>query len=185
MKNKIRKLKTKKCAIGREAFQPIRPFQKTCFEHAGEWIILQRAKKWKKEGKIIKAKLKTTASHLQDLQKLFNKWVVLRDKLLPCISCGVESGVRFSCGHYWTQGSYPNLRIDPDNSHKQCWFNCNKNKRGNLAEYMPNLIKKIGQKRVDALYARRSTPLKLNIPEIQDLKTHYRKLIKHLTTKHK
>jgi len=162
-------------------FEPRGENQLVCsVKCATNYQRILNAKKWKKEKKEVKAKLKTTSSHLQDLQKIFNKWVVLRDKSLPCISCGVVSGVRFSCGHYWTQGSYPNLRIDPDNAHKQCWFNCNKNKRGNLAEYTPNLIKKIGQKRYDLLYENRNVPLKLSIPEITELKDLYKSKIKSL-----
>ena len=188
----MRKLKervyTRKCKTCKEKFEPRGVNQIVCSATcAAELqrkmrirISREYIKDYKRKNREAKAKLKTTSSHLQDLQKIFNKWVVLRDKSLPCISCGVVSGVRFSCGHYWTQGSYPNLRIDPDNAHKQCWFNCNKNKRGNLAEYTPNLIKKIGQKRYDDLYQRRNTTLKLSIPEIADLKELYRTKIKQL-----
>lgn len=176
----MKPLKEKTCKIGGEKFVPIRPFQPTCFEHAGEYLAQQQAKKWRKEGKEMKDKIKTHSNWLQELQVIFNKWVVLRDKSLPCISCGTTNNVMYSSGHYYTVGSYPNLRFHPDNAHKQCLNDCNRNKHGNISEYTPNLIKKIGVMKFRELESLRNKPLKLSIPEIIDLKTHYRKLIKSL-----
>lgn len=177
----MKPLKEKKCKIGGEKFVPIRPFQPTCFAHAPEYLRQLQAKKWRKEGKVMKDKIKTHSKWLQELQVIFNKWVVLRDKSLPCISCETTKDVMYSAGHYFTVGAYPNLRFHTDNCHKQCLNHCNKNNHGNIAEYTPNLIKKITQAGFDNLYENRNVPLKLSIPEIKDLKTHYRKLIKELT----
>lgn len=139
-----------------------------------EGVILRR------KNKLLEEKIRSHSGWLQILQKLFNRWVVLRDKTLPCISCGTTKDVMYSCGHFYTVGSYPNLRFDPDNTHKQCLNFCNKNQHGNLAEYRPNLIRKIGQKKFDELEGRRHTLLKLSIPEIKELITEYKAKIKHL-----
>ena len=66
------------------------------------------------------------------------------------------------------------------NVHGQCWYNCNKNKHGNLSEYLPNLIAKIGQDNFNALEAKRNEPLNLTIQEIEELKRKYKQLIKQL-----
>lgn len=188
----MRKLKervyTRKCKICKVGFEPRGANQIVCAATcAAELqrkmrirISREYIKDYKRKNREIKAKLKTTSSHLQDLQKIFNKWVVLRDKSLPCISCGTTKDVMYSAGHFYTVGSYPNLRFHPDNCHKQCLNSCNKNKHGNITEYTPNLIKKITQSGFDNLYENRNVPLKLSIPEIADLKELYRTKIKSL-----
>lgn len=178
--NQLKTYKPKRCRVGGEQFVPVRFGQPTCFNHAGEWMRLQRSKKIRKKNKELELELRSHSSWLQVLQKIFNKWIVLRDKSLPCISCGTTKDVMYSNGHFYTVGSYPNLRFDPDNSHKQCLNFCNKNQHGNLAEYRPNLIRKIGQKRFDELEGRRHTLLKLSIPEIKELITEYKAKLKHL-----
>ena len=172
----------------KKKFKQKRDFQAVCTFDCGIAYTKQlREKKEKNEGvilrrknKLLEEKIRSHSGWLQILQKLFNKWVVLRDKMLPCISCGTTKDVMYSCGHFYTVGSYPNLRFDVDNGHKQCLNFCNKNQHGNLAEYRPNLIRKIGQKKFDELEGKRHTILKLSIPEIQEQIEHYKRLIKHL-----
>jgi hypothetical protein len=47
-------------------------------------------------------------------------------------------------------GSNGHIRFDESNCHSQCSI-CNNHKSGNLAEYEPNLIKKVGQDEVNRL----------------------------------
>lgn len=173
-------MKQRKCKLCKNKFDPVMIIQPTCLDCAGEWIRLQNEKKWKKEKKEIKAKLKTHSDWLNELQVIFNKYIRFRDKNEPCISCRTTKNVRYSAGHFFTVGSYPNLRFNEDNAHRQCWFNCNKSKRGNLNEYRPYLIKKIGQKRFDELEQAKNKTLKLSIPEIKELKIYYKTEIKKL-----
>lgn len=179
---KKRKCKWSKCG---KIFNP-NPFrfnQQTCdnIMCALGYTRDKEAKKWEKEKKNLKESLKSHSQHLKELQTIFNRYIVLRDSELPCISCGTKKeGIQYHAGHYWSVGSYPNLRFNDDNVHKQCGFNCNTSKHGNIAEYTPNLIAKIGLERFETLKELRRLPLKLSINEIVDLKMKYKKIIKEI-----
>jgi len=57
-------------------------------------------------------------------------------------------------GHY-KPGTHSITRYDTDNIHGQC-SQCNEKKSGNLTEYRPRLIKKIGLAKVEWLEAQNS-----------------------------
>jgi hypothetical protein len=137
------------------------------------------ARNWKARKSELKKANKNASDYRNDLQKIFNTWIRLRDQDQPCISCGLPLTGKFDAGHFHSVGSYPNLRYNIDNVHGQC-VECNQHKRGNLIEYRNNLIKRIGIDRMEALNASRKLPLKLTIPEIIDLIYHYKALIKIL-----
>jgi hypothetical protein len=63
------------------------------------------------------------------------------------------------------------LRFDEQNTHKQCSV-CNNYKSGNLAEYRPNLINKIGLDSVERLEGPHN-PKKYSIDELKDLLSIY------------
>lgn len=183
-KQLTRTCKARSC---RKKFEPKNANPVCSYQCATEYATYLRERKEKQKGKdirrvnkLLEEKIRSHSGWLQILQKLFNKWIVLRDKSLPCISCGTTKDVMYSCGHYYTVGSYPNLRFDPENSHKQCLNYCNKNLSGNIVEYTPNLIRKIGQKRFNELEDRRHTLLKITIPEIIDQIGTYKQKIKQL-----
>ena len=113
-------------------------------------------------------------------QPIFNEYIRLRDKDLPCISCGTTSNVKYDAGHYFNRKSYGSLRFDEDNVHKQCSQNCNDNLGGNLINYRIGLIERIGEKRVDELEARRNVKVKYSIPDIKELIELYKSKIKEL-----
>lgn len=176
----MKPLKEKKCKIGGEMFLPVRPFQPTCYAHAGEWLKQQQAKKWRKEGKVMKDKLKTHNDYVKELQVIFNIFIRERDKDKPCISCGTPMATRKGdASHYWSTGGNPGVRFDEDNCHLAC-VPCNQHKHGNLLEYSIRLPERIGTVLFNALNARRTRTNPLTIPELKDLKTHYRKLIANL-----
>lgn len=128
-----------------------------------------------------KEKIKTHSNWLQDLQKVFNEFIRLRDKDQPCISCGTLANVKYDCGHFFSVGGFPNVRFDEDNCSKQCSNYCNINLSANIHNYRPRLIEKIGVERFEALEFRaRNKPSKLSIPEIKDLIIVYRNKIKTL-----
>lgn len=138
-------------------------------------------KKRDAQKKVEKEKLKTHKDYLRDFEKVFNEFIRKRDKGQPCISCQKPYGeFTESAGHYFPAGSNGSIRFDEDNVHLQCWYFCNKNRHGNQVEYLPNLIKKIGQQRFDELCERRNTSLKLSIPEIKEKIKYYKSKIKSL-----
>ncbi|CAG4889414.1 recombination protein NinG [Paraburkholderia gardini] len=125
-------------------------------------------------------KAKTRGAHLKELQAAFNQWIRLRDAALPCISCGRPASWKgqWDAGHYLSRGSSPAIRFDPANVHKQC-LPCNRHQSGFLVAYRVNLVKKIGLAEVERLEGPHE-PLKLTIPEIVELKAHYRAKVREM-----
>jgi len=81
-------------------------------------------------------------------QEKFNFWVRMVERGRACISCGNPNPNQ--AGHYYSAGHYPVLAFEPDNCHLQC-ISCNMYKSGNLIEYRKNLIKLIGEERLERL----------------------------------
>ena len=106
----------------------------------------------------------------------FNKYIRLRDKDEPCISCGYISDGKNSrqwhAGHYRPAGQNTALRFDERNVHKQCSI-CNNYKSGNLVAYRENLIKKIGIEEVERLETEKPVK-KWTAEELQDIINIYK-----------
>lgn len=124
-----------------------------------------------------KERLKTHSEWLNDLQKVFNKYIRLRDIGKPCISCNNPLIGKYDAGHYFSVGAYPNLRFNEDNVHGQC-VACNQHKHGNGNEYSLMLPIRIGQERFDNLLKSRNEPLKLTTEEIKEKIAYYKSKIK-------
>ncbi len=140
----------------------------------------EKAKKkaWTKEKKERKEALKTNADYVRELQTIFNKFIRLRDKNKGCISCSKPLNSKFDAGHFFSTGSYPELRFNEDNVHGQC-VHCNQHKHGNLIEYRFLLIDRIGSDKVNNLYGLRNKPKKYTIEELKGLKVMYKLKIKN------
>jgi hypothetical protein len=156
-------------------------------EHAYEYSKLvkekQQANKVKKQrqsDRERKKALKSRSEWLKDLQAVFNKFVRLRDKGLPCISCGhPDDGSRQRhASHYKSVGSTPALRFCQINCFAACSI-CNNYLSGNLVPYRAALIDKIGIEQVEWLEGPHS-PLKLTIPEIQAMISEYKLKVKEM-----
>lgn len=133
----------------------------------------------RKELKAAKEKIKTRAEHMKDAQTAFNAWVRARDAGLPCISCGTTADIQYAAGHFRSAGGHPELRFDPLNVHLQCNRNCNMAKSGNLGPYRVELIKRIGQEKVDWLEGPHE-PKRYTIDDLKAIKAHYRALAREL-----
>jgi hypothetical protein len=183
----MKQVKQKKCKICRELFTPhYSSFQKTCgiscAKEEGKMIVeKERAKAWTKEKKEWSEKLMTLSNYIQLLQPIFNRYIVLRDKNDPCISCRTTKNVQYCASHYFNTKTFGNLRFDEENVHKACNQYCNGQLSGNLIPYRKYLIEKIGIDRFTALESRQNEVRKYTIPEIKELISHYRKKIKELT----
>jgi len=105
-----------------------------------------------------KKKLKSLPDLLGDAQKIFNKWVRLRDSDEPCIACGIHQEY-YDAGHYVPQGASSLLRFNEFNTNKEC-KHCNAFDKFHLVGYRKNLIKKIGLENVEWLEENRRTPKK-------------------------
>lgn len=132
-----------------------------------------------RQTKEMKQQLKTKSNWLNDLQKVFNEYIRLRDRNKPCISCGKKLIGKYDAGHYFTVGAYPNLRFYEDNVHGQC-VECNQHKHGNISEYSLRLPNRIGQDCFNKLLEERNKLLNITIPEIQENIKYYKEKIKQL-----
>lgn len=107
-------------------------------------------------------------------QAEFNKWIRFRDEGNPCISCGRSTGAKVNAGHYLSVGSHPELRFEPLNVHLQCEY-CNVYKSGNIGQYKPRLIDKIGADKVDWLESKHE-PKKYTCEQLREIRAYYAKL---------
>jgi len=185
VKSKLNPNKTCANIECKKKFAQQRPLQMVCSPTCGyAYQKQQRDKKedeqWKETKKVWKSKHKNHSDYVQDAQKIFNEFIRIRDKNEPCISCDAEpSTYKLTAGHFYPS-TYAYLRLNEDNVNSQCWFNCNKNRHGNLSEYRPRLIKKIGLERVEKLDEDRLKPFRLSIPELIELKVIYKDKIRKL-----
>ena len=201
----MRKCKPKECKVCGTIFPPFNSLTKVCSTKCALELvekkneqILNRA--IKSQQKVIrqarrerKEKLKRRQDWIKDLQVVFNKFIRLRDKDDPCISCGKYDheindylvGGKWDCGHYLSVGAHPELRFTEFNANKQCKSdNAGAGKfahKNNTVtqNYRINLIAKIGQKNVDILEGPHK-PLKLDINQIKTLIAVYKLKIKQL-----
>ena len=99
-----------------------------------------------------KERVKTRAKWLAELQALVNQYVRLRDKSEGCISCDKPASWhgQWHASHFHSRGKSASLRFNLDNIHKACSV-CNSHLSGNLVEYKPRLIDKIGQDKFDSM----------------------------------
>ena len=171
----------KACKRCNEQFTAYRTTDKYCYVCSKTEQALKNLAKIKKD-KVKKAKedLLTTSDYLKLAQQVFNKWVNLRDKDLPCVSCGKVINGRVNASHFYNANNHHNLRFNEDNVHSSC-ITCNQFLSGNLLEYRMRLIEKIGQKRFNYLEENRSVVRKWTKDELKDLITEYKKKIKDIS----
>lgn len=170
----------KKCKTCKETFQPERQLQEACSVRCAiELGRIKQERKRKKELAKRKKDLKPISHWLNETQKVFNEYIRLRDYHDACISCGTLDSPEWCAGHYRTRGAASHLRFNEDNVHKQCNHHCNKQLSGNIENYRPRLIAKIGLDRVEALEADNSTK-SWTREELEELRKEYRAKIREL-----
>jgi len=165
----------KKCG---ESFTPFSTLDKHCYVCKKTDQALKNLSKIKKN-KIKKQKedLLTTSDYLKMAQQVFNKWIRLRDKEQPCISCGKPLGLKYDAGHFWSAGGHSSVRFHPENVNAQC-VSCNQHKHGNLIAYREGLIKKIGLEKYAEMEQIAHNTKKWDKEELKELITKYKNLIK-------
>ncbi len=102
-------------------------------------------------------RVKPKSKLLSELQSLVNRYVRLRDNKEGCISCDKSSDWfgQWHASHYYSVGSSSFLRFNLWNIHKSCSV-CNSHLSGNIGEYTPRLIDKIGRDKFDYLIENKS-----------------------------
>lgn len=197
----MQKLRRRRCKICREWFIPRQSFQNWCSPEHGFELSEQRKnkdrekalaklkkekqKKEREEKDKLKARklaVKPLSYFTKQAQTAFNAFIRERDKDEPCISCGRFHEGQYHAGHYRTTGANPELRFDEDNCHKQC-APCNNHLSGNIENYTPRLIEKIGQERFDRLMGSHELP-KWKREDYERIRDHYRAKLKELKDVH-
>jgi nitrogen fixation protein len=181
-------LKPKRCRHCGNSFAPISSMSKACSVPCA--LALNDVAKKKSAAKALKAerksmkeraeKIKTRSEHMKEAQAAVNAYVRLRDANDPCISCDRPAtwGGQWHASHYRSVGSNPGWRFNILNIHRACSI-CNAWKSGNLTEYRPRLIAKIGLERVEML-EQESPVRKYDIEYLKRLKRIFRDKAKRL-----
>lgn len=171
----MRSIKSKKCKECGNSFTPFKSTQIVCSHQCA--VKLAEQKVWKEKKKVMIENTRTRTEWLGILQVIFNKYIRLRDAKQPCISCDRPLGAKYDAGHFFSVGSYPNLRFDESNVHGQCVY-CNQHQHGNHIEYGLRLPVRIGEYHYTRLMNKRGDALKLSLDEIKDLIKVYKDKIK-------
>ena len=170
-----------RCKNCKNKFEPVRFNMKYCTETECLRAFSDeiKAKQWQKTKQKMKADLETVQDIVKAAQMVFNKYINLRDKGLPCISCDKPITGRVNASHFWNANNHHNVRFDEDNVHSSC-ITCNQFLSGNLLEYRTRLCSKIGQERFDELEAKRHVTKKWTKDELKDLIAIYKGKLKDL-----
>ncbi|MCX2960319.1 recombination protein NinG [Rodentibacter caecimuris] len=180
-----KKPKEYKCKVcGNYYVKTVSSLQKVCSSKCAIELARDNAQKARERAekqklKERKARLKSRSEWLKEAQSVFNKFIRLRDKNEPCISCGRYHQGQWHAGHYRSVGAAPELRFCELNVHKQCQP-CNNHKSGNVIEYRINLVKKIGVDKVEWLERQDHDPKKYTIEDCKEIIKYYKAKIKTL-----
>lgn len=178
----------RKCKVCGTVFEKQRPLQFVCSPACG--IEYQREQKRKaavkseREAKrkeraktaALRHRLETIPELTKKAQAAFNRYIRLRDRGKPCISCGKPLGSEpnsYDAGHYRSVGSSPHLRFDENNVHGQCKY-CNCHLSGNVVAYRQGLIERIGLPETERIEADQSER-HYGKQDLRELATEYRR----------
>ena len=171
-----------RCKNCKQPFEPVRFNQKFCFdpECVKVWVTSEKEKQWKKKKAKLKVELMTLQDYIKLAQQVVNKYINLRDKGLPCISCDKIITGRVNASHFWNANNHYNVRFNEDNIHSSC-INCNQFMSGNLLEYRKRLILKIGIERFNNLEIESKKTRKFTIVELKEIIKTYKEKIKNIS----
>jgi hypothetical protein len=145
-----------------KSFAPFNTLQAVCSVRcAKSTAVRKRKERVKAERESVKArreKLKPRSKWEAECRVIVQKIARLRDRNDGCISCPLPStwDGQWHGSHFRSVGACSVLQFNLWNIHKAC-YSCNAQKGGNIIEYRPRLIAKIGQARVDWLESQNGT----------------------------
>lgn len=173
----------KACKQCGSSFTPVRPMQQVCSAICASRLVKAAKKEEAESLKKRKAAIKTIPELIKDAQHAFNAYVRERDRLQPCICCGLPLGLSevggiFDCGHWRSTGSASHLRFNEDNAHGQRKV-CNRYGAGRAVDYRIGLIQRIGLERVEAL-ENNNAPHKWERDELIAIRAKYKAKLKEL-----
>lgn len=185
--DKTKALRKKKCKHCKNWFTPEKPMQTTCsFTCAIAYSSNPKVKTKEINKRKKEAKQNDKSYWTKKAQDEFNKFIRLRDKDLPCVSCDYDwksNGTKRQAhaSHFQSVGKAKNLRFNEYNVHKSCSI-CNSHLSGNLSEYEQRLIIKIGKEKVEELkkLAHTSKPNKYTLEDLKNIYMAYKEKNKRL-----
>lgn len=180
-RGKPKKPRSRKCLTCREWFKPKEDGITTC---STDCAILYGQSNFTKQK--VREKRKAKQEYNQNdkptltkkAQQSFNKYIRLRDKAEPCISCGHTGRRQRHAGHFRPVGRNHQLRFNENNCHSQCSI-CNNHLSGNLIPYREALILKIGEDSVIELEEDNETK-SYTCAELRDIIVKYNIKIKDM-----
>jgi len=183
--SKVRKCRLQKCRKELPTKKNSNFYQSAGFcdvDHMAEHGQVKRReqmeRKAKAEHKAAKERIKTKSKWTQEAQQAVNAYVRERDAALPCVSCQRHHQGQYHAGHYRSVGSAPELRFETIQIWKQC-APCNNHLSGNLINYRIELIKRIGQNKVDWIEGPHEAK-KYTIDDLRNIRGEYRAKLKAL-----
>lgn len=166
-----RPAKLKTCRHCKTRFEPARPLQHACGPICALEIgriqtakkVAKAALKERKETKESLEKLKSRSAWETECRAIVQKLARIRDRNDGCISCNLPATWKgqWHGSHFRSHGAASAVQFHLWNIHKSC-SPCNRDKGGNIINYRPRLVEKIGQDKVDWLMAQNQTR-KLNV----------------------
>lgn len=170
-----------RCKNCKQKFDQVRFNQKFCLdpECVKVWVAQAKDKEWKKTKKKMQADIETVQELMKAAQIVFNKFIRIRDKDQPCISCGSKLENKFDAGHYFSSGGHKAVTFDEDNVHGQC-VACNQWKHGNLIQYQIGIEQRIGGERLIQLHEKAHQSVKYTREDLRNLIITYKQKIKNL-----
>ena len=171
------KVKPKTCRNCGEKFIPNKSTQVACSYLCA--LNLGRKKVSEDKYKELKEKVKTLSQYEAEAKTVFQKWIRMRDKDQPCISCGTVKSTVWDGGHYKKAEIYSGVIFNELNTNIQCG-KCNRYLGGNELNYRVGLIAKIGLEAVEQLeqLANETRRYKFTKDELTQIKKTYQLKLK-------
>lgn len=131
-----------------------------------------------------KASRKPIAIMKDNLQRIFNKYIVLKDG--QCITCG--SRYNLQCSHYFSVGAAPSIRYNEINAHCQCsgchqGYHAQGNSKimlGGGHSYAMYMLSVYGENVIAELKAEGSRARKWTIDELKEKMDYYSGLVESM-----
>jgi hypothetical protein len=151
-------LRPKVCAMCPKEFVPRSSFATVCSQRCAMRKLKADKTKEREAFRERKEKIKKRSEWEDECRKIVQKIARLRDRNDGCISCHLPAtwGGQWHGSHFRSHGAASAVQFHLWNIHKSC-SSCNKDKGGNIHDYRPRLIAKIGQDKVDWLMAQNQT----------------------------
>jgi hypothetical protein len=118
---------------------------------------------------------------LESVKTICHKFIRLRDRGKPCISCGQPWHSDFDAGHFYPAGSFSSLKFDETNISGQC-IGCNRFNEGNEANYRIGLLNRYSKGYLDLLDSKAMLDKKIkhkwDRQSLEEIREYYKTKIK-------